>query len=151
MTTPRERVLRALNSEKPDRAPIDLGGMRASGIASSACPRLKRRLGAHTPSKVADAVQIPAEVEPEVLDALHVDVAPLDVATAAWQPAEPARRHVRRNARAFDRPEAGFVFIHIQVHDIQPNVPAENIETMLAAARESGGAASPPLESTAQP
>jgi len=105
MMTPRERVLRALNFEKPDRVPIDLGGMRASGIASTAYARLKRRLGIHTPTKVIDAMQILAEVEPEVLDALHIDVVPLDVTTAAWQLAEPAAG-VRR--RLFDGTEVFF-------------------------------------------
>ena len=33
MMTPRERVLAAVNHRIPDRVPIDLGGMKASGIA----------------------------------------------------------------------------------------------------------------------
>jgi len=83
--TSRERVRKALNFEKPDRVPIDLGAMRASGIASSAYARLKQRLGVNTPTKVADAMQILAEIEPEMLERLHVDVVALDVGTAAWQ------------------------------------------------------------------
>lgn len=84
MTTSRERVRRALNFEEPDRAPIDLGGMRASGIAASAYDRVKKRLGVDSPTKTADAMQILAEIEPALLERLHVDVVALDVGTAAW-------------------------------------------------------------------
>ncbi len=88
--TSRERVRRALNFQKPDRVPIDLGGMRASGIAASAYSRLKDRLGLQSPTKVADAMQILAEVEPEMLERLHIDVVALDVGTAAWAMADAA-------------------------------------------------------------
>ena len=86
--TSRERVLKALNFERPDRVPIELGAMRASGIASPVYAALKRRLGIDSPTKVIDAMQILAEVEPAVQDALHLDVLPLDVATAGWQLAD---------------------------------------------------------------
>lgn len=33
--TSRERVERALNHDRPDRAPLDLGGTLASGMAAS--------------------------------------------------------------------------------------------------------------------
>jgi len=88
--TSRERVRKALNFEKPDRVPIDLGAMRASGIASRVYAGLKRHLGIDTPTKVFDPMQILAAVEPDVLDAFHVDVVPLDVALAGWQLAETA-------------------------------------------------------------
>ena len=86
--TSRERVRRALCFEKPDRVPIDVGAMRASGIAASLYTRIKQRRGIETPTKVFDAMQILAEVESEVLDALNVDVVPLDVGVPAWQLAE---------------------------------------------------------------
>ncbi len=76
------------SAESPDRVPIDLGAMRASGIAASLYARLKQRRGIETPTKVFDAMQILAEVESEVLDVLKVDVVPLDVGLAAWQLAE---------------------------------------------------------------
>jgi uroporphyrinogen-III decarboxylase len=46
------------------------------------------------------------------------------------------REHVRRNIQAFSRPEGGFVFN--QVHNIQPDVPVENVEAMLQAAWDFG-------------
>jgi hypothetical protein len=77
--TPRERVLTAVNHGVPDRVPIDLGAMKASGIAVSAYDRLKRRLGISTRTKVLDPRFMIAVVEDEVLKRLHVDVVPLDL------------------------------------------------------------------------
>ena len=49
---------------------------------------------------------------------------------------EEVREHVRRNLEAFKARSGGFVFT--QVHNIQPNVPPENVEAMLQAAYEFG-------------
>jgi uroporphyrinogen decarboxylase len=46
------------------------------------------------------------------------------------------REHVRRNIEAFGAGPGGFVFA--QVHNIQPNVPVENVIAMLDAAWEFG-------------
>ena len=77
--TPRERVLQAVNHQLPDRVPIDLGGLKASGIAVSAYDRVKRKLGIQTPTKVLDPRFMIAVVEDAVLERLHVDVVPLDL------------------------------------------------------------------------
>ncbi|MFH1566602.1 MAG: uroporphyrinogen decarboxylase family protein [Gemmatimonadota bacterium] len=82
--TSRERVLRAVSHARPDRIPIDLGGIRASGINAVVYDQLKKRLGVSTPTKIHDTMQILAEVELEVADRLQVDVVPLDAADAAW-------------------------------------------------------------------
>ena len=80
----RERVLKAVNFRKPDRVPIDIGGMRASGINAVVYNKLKKRAGIKTPTKIHDSMQILAEVELEVLDHLHADVIPLDASDADW-------------------------------------------------------------------
>ena len=86
--TPRERVAKAVNHQVPDRVPIDLGGMKASGIAVSAYHKLKRSLGIATTTKVLDPRFMIAVVEDEVLRRLHVDVVPLDLSgiTSAVRP-----------------------------------------------------------------
>ena len=68
--TSRERVLKAINHQQPDRVPLDLGAMRASGINAVVYDKLKRRLGVVTPTKVFDTMQILAEVELEVVENL---------------------------------------------------------------------------------
>ncbi len=58
----RERVLAAVNFEAPDRVPIDLGALRASGINAVVYDRLKKRLGLNSPTKIHDTMQILAEI-----------------------------------------------------------------------------------------
>ena len=77
--TPRERVWKAVNHQVPDRVPIDLGGMKASGIAASAYARLKSTLGIGEPTRILDPRFMIAVVEEAVLRRFHVDVVPLDL------------------------------------------------------------------------
>jgi hypothetical protein len=77
--TPRQRVLKAVNHQVPDRVPIDLGGCKASGIAATAYDKLKRALGIPGCTKISDPRFMIAVVEEEVLRRLHVDVVPLDL------------------------------------------------------------------------
>ncbi|MFA6561291.1 MAG: uroporphyrinogen decarboxylase family protein [Verrucomicrobiia bacterium] len=77
--TSRERVLKAVNRQVPDRVPIDLGGMKASTIAVSAYDKVKRKLDVKTPTKVLDPRFMIAALEDEVLQRLHADVVPLDL------------------------------------------------------------------------
>ena len=77
--TSRERVGKAVNFQVPDRVPIDLGGMKASGIAAGAYHRLKKLLGIRGATKVSDLRFMIAAVEPEVLKRFHVDVVPVDL------------------------------------------------------------------------
>jgi len=74
----RERVVAALNHRQPDRPPVDLGGHRTSAIQAIAYARLKTALGitsGHT--YVYDMIQQLAITEPEVMDALRLDVVEL--------------------------------------------------------------------------
>lgn len=77
--TSRERVLKAVNHQVPDRVPADLGGLKASTIAAIAYDKLKRKIGLATMTKVVDARFMIAALEDEVLRRLHVDVVPLDL------------------------------------------------------------------------
>ena len=80
----RERVLKAVNFEQPDRIPIDLGAIRASGINVVAYDKMKKRMGVNTPTKIHDVMQVLAEVELEVLDKLGCDIVGLDVDDVEW-------------------------------------------------------------------
>ncbi len=75
----RERVATSIRFDIPDRVPIDLGGLKASGIACSAYDRLKKQLGIDTPTSIMDARFMVALVEDAVLQRLHADVKPFDV------------------------------------------------------------------------
>ncbi|GAK54068.1 putative methyltransferase [Candidatus Moduliflexus flocculans] len=74
--TRRERVLKTLNFETPDRLPKDLGGMASTGISCFAYPRLVKALGLpERLPKVFDTFQMLALPDQDVLDALDCDVA----------------------------------------------------------------------------
>ena len=72
--TSRERVLKAIRHEEPDRLPIDLGGMASTGIMAIAYSRLKEQLGiSNGEIRIIDIGQQLAEVEPEILSRFKVD------------------------------------------------------------------------------
>jgi uroporphyrinogen decarboxylase len=86
--TSRERVFQTVRHREPDRVPIDLGGMKASGITALAYQKLKERLGIATPTRILDTRLMIAVVEEEVLRRLHGDVLPVDLSgiTSAVRP-----------------------------------------------------------------
>ncbi len=76
--TSRERILAALNFEKPDRVPKDLGGMPSTNISCFAYPALVAALGLpRRRPRVYDTSQMLALPERDVLDALGCDVVTL--------------------------------------------------------------------------
>ena len=75
----RERVLKAINFQEADRVPIDLGGLKASGIAVETYDRVSRQLGLSMTPRVADTPGMIAVVEEPVRKRFSVDVMPLDI------------------------------------------------------------------------
>ncbi len=73
--TSRERVLRTLNHQEPDRVPVDLGGTNVSGIMVGPYAALRRALGVNGElPRVSDLLQMLGEVEIPVLEQLGCDV-----------------------------------------------------------------------------
>lgn len=73
----RERVAAALNHEEPDRIPLDLGATPVSGMQVSVVSALRRALGLNGPEhrvKVVEPFQMLGEIEPDLREALGVDV-----------------------------------------------------------------------------
>ena len=70
--TSRERLLKALNHEEPDRIPIDLGGNQ-TGIHKFAYEALVKHLGMDESYEIMDAVQQLAQPSEAVLERLRVD------------------------------------------------------------------------------
>jgi uroporphyrinogen decarboxylase len=72
--TRRERVLKTLSLNQPDRVPIDFGGHRSSGINPEAYRNLRHYLGLpERPIKVYDMVQQLAVLDEDILDLIGVD------------------------------------------------------------------------------
>ena len=68
----RERVLKALNHELPDRVPIDLGGFQ-TGIHKTAYEELLKHLGMKDDIRIMDSVQQLAQPSEEVLERFNID------------------------------------------------------------------------------
>lgn len=95
--TSRERVLKALNHEVPDRVPIDLGGNQ-TGIHRNAYRSLIQHLGIADDIRIMDAVQQLAKPCEAVLTRFHVDTRYVAAGAAASWPGGivPAERDGRR-------------------------------------------------------
>src|ERR1019366_2755018 len=75
----RERVLKTINFQEADRVPIDLGGLKASGIAVETYDRVSRQLGLGKTPRVADTPGMIAVVEEPVRKRFSLDVMPVDI------------------------------------------------------------------------
>jgi len=71
----RERALKAINHQEPDRVPIDLGGLDVSGISAIAYKGLRSYLGLKEENiRIVCVSQQLADVEDDVLQAVRADV-----------------------------------------------------------------------------
>jgi uroporphyrinogen decarboxylase len=75
----RERVLKTINFQEADRVPIDLGGLKASGIAVETYDQVSRKLGLGTTPRVADTPGMTAVVQEPVRKRFSLDVMPVDI------------------------------------------------------------------------
>lgn len=90
----RERLIKALNHEQPDRVPLDLGATSQTGISASTLYKLRKALGLkEKPINVHEPFQILGIVDDDVLQKLGVDVVGLwnpsnflGVRNANWKP-----------------------------------------------------------------
>jgi hypothetical protein len=77
MMTSRERVETTLAHEEPDRLPVDLGASAVTGMQVSSVYLLRQALKLDepgTPVKVVEPYQMLGEIEPDLMEALGVDV-----------------------------------------------------------------------------
>jgi hypothetical protein len=75
--TSRQRVNLALNHKESDRVPVDLGGSPVSGMQVDTVYKLRQALGLDapgTPVKVVEPYQMLGEINPDLMDALGIDV-----------------------------------------------------------------------------
>jgi hypothetical protein len=77
MMNSRERVERTLNHQLPDRVPLDLGSSSTTGMHASSVYLLRQALKLDppgTPVKVIDPYSFLGEIQPDLMDALGIDV-----------------------------------------------------------------------------
>jgi len=72
--TSRERIRKAINHQKPDRIPLDMGSTVVTGIQASIYAKLRKALGLKEKrAKVIDPYQMLALVEPDIINKLRID------------------------------------------------------------------------------
>lgn len=77
----RERLIKTINHQQPDRVVLDLGGTSQTGINASTLFQLRKALGlAEKPVPIQEPAQLLGRVEEDVLKALGADVVGL------WNP-----------------------------------------------------------------
>jgi len=73
--TSKERTLKALEHESPDRTPIDFGATPVTGIHVLAIERLREYFGFEKrPISVIEPYQMLGEIDAELMDALQIDI-----------------------------------------------------------------------------
>ncbi len=73
--TSKERTLKALAHKSPDRIPIDFGATPVTGIHVLAIERLREHFGFEKrPVRVIEPYQMLGEIDPELMDALQIDI-----------------------------------------------------------------------------
>lgn len=78
--TPRERIMKALSHEEPDKIPLDINPVLNTGIHVSSLHKLKIALGLISPKdpvKVIDPYQMLGEIDDDLRRALGIDTVPL--------------------------------------------------------------------------
>ena len=81
----RERVLKTLNHQESGRVPIDIGGMRSTGIEALAYKRLRKYLHINDRSiKLYDVWQQLAWIEDDILEYFHGDVRSIERLYSVW-------------------------------------------------------------------
>lgn len=84
MMTSRERIIRALNHEEPDRVPRDLGGTESSGMTAFAMRSLQSHLGVERELKVFEPYHYVAYVGDDLKERFKIDTANLTPEPRAW-------------------------------------------------------------------
>ncbi len=80
--TSRERIQKTINFQEPDRVPIDLGAMKASGISAFAYRKLRDYLALQGEVKVLDPRFMIADIDDDIRKKFHVDVMAFDMENA---------------------------------------------------------------------
>ena len=77
MMNSKERVKKALNFENPDRVPIDFNGTGVTGMHATCVAALRDHYGLEKrPVMLNEPYQMLGDIEPDLMDALGIDVAP---------------------------------------------------------------------------
>jgi uroporphyrinogen decarboxylase len=101
--THRDRVMKALNHQEPDRVPIDFGSTRVSTILSGAYERLRKQLGVGSETLFTDKTSGRIMPDADILERFDVDTRMLPLQS-------PLRRSERTEIPTFYEDQWGVVW-----------------------------------------
>jgi len=85
--TSRERVVKALQHQEPDRIPLDIGGTESSGLTGIAYNKLRSYLHLEKgKTQIFDTHQQVTKIENDIGELLETDTAPLLLEPLEWKP-----------------------------------------------------------------
>lgn len=86
METSRERIIKALNHQEPDRIPLDLGGTNSSGMTGIAYNNLRNHLNLKQgKTQIYDVFQQICKVEKDIIELFEVDAIPILFEPIRWK------------------------------------------------------------------
>lgn len=110
--TSRQRVLKAINHEQPDRMPIDMGVHFSTGISAFAYWNLREKLGMSTDNiELIDTVQCLARVDEDVISRFHIDTMLLNPSWKQpkwWNPRDKFNFKVPPSFNPVQNPDGGW-------------------------------------------
>lgn len=121
----RERVLKAINHERTDRMPIDLGVHFSTGISAFAYWNLREYLGLSIDNiEMIDCVQCLARVDNDIIERFHIDTILLNPKwenTYFWNPRD---QYSFRVPRTFNPVQYSDGSYHVSINDESMYMPA---------------------------
>lgn len=73
--TSRERVIKAIHHQQPDKVPVDLGATGQTGMSASTMYRLREAIGLQQhPIEISEIFQLLGKVDPDLLNYAGSDV-----------------------------------------------------------------------------
>jgi uroporphyrinogen decarboxylase len=85
--TSRERVIAALQHERPDRVPLDIGGTESSGMTGIFYNRMREHLGLPPGrTQIIEPYQQVVKIEADMRERLGIDTIPLLIEPLGWKP-----------------------------------------------------------------
>jgi uroporphyrinogen decarboxylase len=132
----RERILKALNHQEPDRVPLDIGGCSQTGIQVNAYERLINYLNIKKPVKVIDMVQYLAEIDEQILNKFAVDTRGLnpsmaEITVEADDDPEGYTYFTDRWGIQYKKPKVGGYYYDLVGHPLSGEVSFQDIDHFL--------------------
>jgi hypothetical protein len=127
--THRERVLSSLSHREPDKVPLDFGGTIDTSVTVAGYERLKALFHLEAENRISSMMMQVVDIDEPILEGLDIDTQQVLPRGSV----DEVKAEVERRIEDLG-PGGGYVLC--AVHNVQPEVPTENLVAMYRHARE---------------